>query len=670
MTGITSSLDHDVSRTRQHGFLRRSTEVHTSVEDIYLNDLAESSRSASSDTLRGEHGDDRAHLLPKGEDEDQQAPTRPSITNVIPRPSGMGRRLSFINDESQPPPTLASNEKVKEKQVSWKDLPNKRQLTILTLARLSEPLTQTSLQAYMFYQLKSFDPSLPDAAIAAQAGLLQGSFTVAQFFTAMLWGRAADSDWGGRKKVLLIGLFGTGVSAVGFGFSRTFWQAVVFRTAGGALNGNVGTMRTMISEIVKEKKYQSRAFLLLPMCFNIGVIIGPILGGLLADPISSYPGLFGENSFFGGKDGVWWMKHWPYAFPNLISAVFLFMASASVIFGLEETLESIRDRPDLGLRIGRYIFSLFHRIFTRRPQHHYAAVGDLEPDTPSYPNLTSSHDLEAYPSTPTTKSASTSPKKKAPFRRILTRRVLLQLLTYFLLALHVSTFQNLWATFLSTPRFNPNHPMPPSHKAQHLPFNFTGGLGLPPLSIGIAMSTLGFIGITLQLFLYPWVTHRLGTLSSYRASIFFFPLAYVLVPYLAVVPSTTVPPGPASGFLVYASIVCLLALQVLARTFALPANVILLNNCAPQGLLGTLHGVGHSVSSFARTIGPVSGGWALGRGLETGVVGAVWWGMAVVAAVGFGTSWLVSEGDEEEEEVVKEEQNAEVVERSEAEQRR
>jgi hypothetical protein len=34
----------------------------------------------------------------------------------------------------------------------------------------------------------------------------------------------------------------------------------------------------MISEIIKEKKYQSRAFLILPMTFNIGVIIGPILG--------------------------------------------------------------------------------------------------------------------------------------------------------------------------------------------------------------------------------------------------------------------------------------------------------------------------------------------------------------------------------------------------------
>lgn len=170
---------------------------------------------------------------------------------TLPQPSTVGRRLSFIEeDESHP----QSSPTKKESPVSWKDLPNKGQLAILTMARLSEPLTQTSLQAYMFYQLKSFDPSSSDSTIASQAGLLQGSFTAAQFVTAILWGRAADSDWVGRKKVLLIGLLGTCLSCVGFGFSRSFVQAAIFRTLGGALNGNVGVMRTMIAEIIREKK--------------------------------------------------------------------------------------------------------------------------------------------------------------------------------------------------------------------------------------------------------------------------------------------------------------------------------------------------------------------------------------------------------------------------------
>ena len=170
--------------------------------------------------------------------------------------SSIGNQVSFADDENaanvtQPIPPLIPK---KDRPISWKDLPHKGQLAILTMARLSEPLTQTSLQSYMFYLLKSFDPSLPDSTISGQAGMLQGAFTAAQFATAMLWGRAADADWGGRKKVIVIGLFGTCISCVGFGFSRSFLQVAFFRIVGGALNGNVGVMRTMISEIIREKK--------------------------------------------------------------------------------------------------------------------------------------------------------------------------------------------------------------------------------------------------------------------------------------------------------------------------------------------------------------------------------------------------------------------------------
>lgn len=106
-------------------------------------------------------------------------------------------------------PLESPNKMTKGKEVvTWMSLPHKRQLAILTAARLSEPLVQTSLQSYMFYQLKSFDKSLPDSVIASQAGFMQGSFTVAQFLTAVMWGRIADSDRGGRKTVIMIGLLG------------------------------------------------------------------------------------------------------------------------------------------------------------------------------------------------------------------------------------------------------------------------------------------------------------------------------------------------------------------------------------------------------------------------------------------------------------------------------
>ena len=63
------------------------------------------------------------------------------------------------------------------------------------------------------------------------------------------------------------------------------------------------------------------------MCANIGVIIGPMIGGVTSDPASSYPSLFG---------GIAWLEKFPYSPPQVISACILCTAAVAVFFGLEE----------------------------------------------------------------------------------------------------------------------------------------------------------------------------------------------------------------------------------------------------------------------------------------------------------------------------------------------
>lgn len=148
---------------------------------------------------------------------------------------------------------------VKAGPVSWMSLPRKDQLAILTLARLSEPLTQTSLQSYMYYQLRSFSPEAPDSTISYQAGLLQAAFTGAQFCTAILWGRMADSERMGRKSVILIGLLGTAIGAVGFGFSRSFAAALCWRCLGGGMHSLRRTYRiTVLTFLLNSPQWQHR----------------------------------------------------------------------------------------------------------------------------------------------------------------------------------------------------------------------------------------------------------------------------------------------------------------------------------------------------------------------------------------------------------------------------
>lgn len=246
------------------------------------------------------------------------------------------------------------------------------------------------------------------------------------------------------------------------------------------------------------------------------------------------------------------------------------------------------------------------------------------------------------------KPAPTRPKftRTLPFRRIFTPNVLSTLLSHFLLGIHLGAFNNLWYLFLSTPVSTTS--------ASGLAF--TGGLGMPPSHVGMAMAILGVLGICFQLLFYPKIQAYLGLLKSFRIFLLFFILAYSLVPFLALVPSTTPAPQEKTGVLVWAAITLVLLTQVTGRTMVLPAIGILVNNSCPHpSVLGSLHGVAASVASLARSIGPVFGGYMYGRGLDWGVVGFVWWCMAGVGVLnwlsGFwcreGSGWeIVLEGDE------------------------
>lgn len=548
--------------------------------------------------------------------------------------------IANVDALPQPPPPPSAPEQ-EEEPVSWRALPHKSQLAFLTLARFSEPLTQTSLQAYMFYQLKTFPTASgeppSDSTVATQAGALAAAFTGAQFLTALLWGRCADSEYMGRKRVILVGLLGTAVGSLGFGFSKSFPAAVFWRAAGGSLNGNMGVMRTMVSEIVRDKKWLSRAFLLLPMAFNVGVVIGPILGGWLADPAGSHPELFGEGKVFGWE----WLRTWPYALPNVAMACFLTTSAAGVFFGLEETLEPLRGRNDWGLRAGRWMVRM---LFWRKKQQSYVALAGDEP-------AAENDDIEMRPSN---KAERPKPiRKKLPFRRIWTTNVCCTLLAHGLLAMHIGTFNSLWFVFLSTPRYDPDGQessnstlsLPPNYRPNP-PLTFTGGLALPPPSIGTALAILGVLGLSLQFLLYPSLSAKLGTLRSFRFSLPLFTITYILAPFLSLVPSSNPPPGPVTGAWIWIGIAVVLFIQVMARTFALPATAILVNNSSPHpSVLGTVHGLAQSVSSGARTVGPVLAGWGYGVGLRNGVVGAAWWGLAALAAVGAVSAWWVREGD-------------------------
>jgi len=608
-----------------------ATSVTTNEEKQHLLKEEEGGRLSDSETtLAGDHS------RRKDEEDEDSDSTYGSLDLHSERSSTVPELVAHLEQEGEAtakPAVSPKSQSQKLEDVRWRDLPRKDQLLILVLARLAEPLAQTSMQAYIFYMLKSFDESLSDAAVASQTGFISGSFTLAQCVTAVWWGRMADKEWVGRKNVIVFGLMGTLMATIGIAFSRSLAALMFFRFMGGALNGNVGVMRTMISEIVKDRKYQPKAFLVLPVTFNIGVLIGPVLGGWLQSPVETFPSLFGKDSVFGGADGVYWMRKYPYALPNLVFAgVFVFSISL-VIFGLEETHMDRREWPDRPLEIGRSFARFVLKKFRKQSTTDYQV---LEASTDAFELETQRHQRNIS----LISNASTSKRRpKLAYRRIFTPNVCFTFLAACLLHIHVATFNNLWYLFLSTPR------APTTHR--HFPLSFTGGLGLPPSTLGFAIGLIGVIGLCLQFGVYSRVVARFGVVNTYRTfCLFTFPCVYLLTPYLALVSTKSISPAPADGVFVWIVISAILFLQVLGRTFTLPLTQILVNNCTPHpSALASVHGLASSLSSGSRTIGPIIFSTLYGFGLKKGRVWIAWWILAVEAVVGASATWLLREGD-------------------------
>lgn len=169
-----------------------------------------------------------------------------------------------------------------------------------------------------------------------------------------------------------------------------------------------------------------------------------------------------------------------------------------------------------------------------------------------------------------------------------------------------------------------------------LPFHFTGGFGLSSKTIGFMLCVQGVYSMLAQWYLFPFVARHFGTLKTFRFVLLTWPLLYLLVPYLILLPRQLQMPG------VY---LCLLW-KITAHVFAFPSNAILLTNSAPSLLLlGVINGVSASTASLARACGPTVTGFIHTWGLEVGSTGVAWWASGFVCAVGALESLWIEEVD-------------------------
>ena len=99
------------------------------------------------------------------------------------------------------------------------------------------------------------------------------------------WG--ALSDRIGRKKVLVICLTGGAVSYVILGFANQLWLIYVARALAGVMAGNLPVASALMADLSRPER-RAKAMGLVGTAFGLGLILGPLLGGLLAGDGESF----------------------------------------------------------------------------------------------------------------------------------------------------------------------------------------------------------------------------------------------------------------------------------------------------------------------------------------------------------------------------------------------
>lgn len=201
-----------------------------------------------------------------------------------------------------------------------------------------------SIFPYIYYMIESFQITNDESRIALYVGMVISAFALAEAMSSCLWGRMSDHF--GRKRILLCGLAGTGISMLAFGFATNIYVALLARALGGLLNGNIGVLQTTISEVVKNEAHKGFGFALMPAIWCVGAAIGSALGGGLADPVRSYPTYFQPGTL---------LDRFPYLLPNLVCCFVVVIAITVGILFLEETHEDMKEQKDWGLELGKLL---------------------------------------------------------------------------------------------------------------------------------------------------------------------------------------------------------------------------------------------------------------------------------------------------------------------------
>ncbi|XP_062196593.1 protein ZINC INDUCED FACILITATOR 1-like isoform X2 [Phragmites australis] len=181
---------------------------------------------------------------------------------------------------------------------------------------LTSSMPIQSLFPYLYFMIRDLKIAKQEQDIGFYAGFVGATYFLGRTISSVPWGMFAD-------KIVFNTLFG---------LSTTYWMAIVTRGLLGLLCGILGPIKAYATEVCR-KEHQALGISLVTSSRAIALVVGPAIGGFLAQPAQKYPYLFSEESIFG---------RFPYFLPCFVISV-LAAGSCIACIWLPETLHFHHD---------------------------------------------------------------------------------------------------------------------------------------------------------------------------------------------------------------------------------------------------------------------------------------------------------------------------------------
>ncbi|KAF8509541.1 MFS general substrate transporter [Gautieria morchelliformis] len=469
----------------------------------------------------------------------------------------------------------------------------KLQLAAVCLVRLADPLTFTQIFPYVNEMMRDLGVARTPSQVGFYSGLVESVFAVSQLLT--IYPCARLSDVIGRRPVILVGIVGLALATFVFGLSKSFVAVLVTRCLAGALAGNVATIHAVLAEIT-DMSNVAVAFPVYGLCWPVGSIIGPLVGGTFSHPAAQFA-VFKKIPFF---------TVYPYFLPCLICGLIALGGAALGYFYLEETLPSKRREligegpsPD--------------RIDTTKA---YGTVNRTHAHQVAFENTSDSHGF----SSSTDAEVGVCTLLAIPVVRALA-------ISSLALSFVSGTFDVVFVLFCYSPIT-------------------TGGLGYSATKIGYALAIAGTSAALFQLLVLPILLRRVAAVTAYKLCMKLWPVAFLMFPLLNVLARAGLEVEdvntagevlkPAYTAAVWVGIgLCLATTRIANLAFSL--SMILVKDTSPTpSALGAANGLAQFSMCIARAVAPAFVSALFAVSVDNHILGSYLWVcvMVLFACVG------------------------------------